>query len=99
MDLKTLHLGLKNMSPFESQPEKINQKIVLEIQAELLRRAGCEPEDNEKCENWINAYAEKFRKIAEADTALLELWKNDPETAVREIQNRLYGEEGGESAA
>lgn len=84
---------------FESQPEKINQKVILEIQAELLRRAGCAPEDNEKCQNWIDAYADKFRKITEADAALLELWKDDPETALQEVESRLYSGEGRESAA
>lgn len=78
------------MSRLESQPEKIGQKTILEIEAELLRRAGCAPEDNEKCKEWIDAHAKKFRDIAEGDPALSELWQTDPEAALRGIEGQLY---------
>ena len=95
------------MENFESVPEEINRseaheqndKVILEIQAELLRRAGCAPENNGKCAEWITTYAEAFRKIAESEPTLPELWKNDPEVALKEIADRLYAEEGRESAA
>lgn len=84
---------------FESQPENLNQKIVLEIQAELLRRAGCAPEDNEKCQKWIDAYAEAFRDIAESDPALLERWHSDREAVLQEVESRLYARKERESVA
>ncbi len=95
------------MGNFESQPEKINRpearegndRTILEIQAELLRRAGCAPENNGKCKEWIDAYAEKFREIAESEPTISELWQKDPETTLREIESRLYKKEGRESAA
>ena len=87
------------MGNFESGPEKINKKIILEIETELLRRAGCVTEDNEKSREWIDAYAEAFRILAESDSALLDVWQKDPEATLRDIENRLYREKGRESKA
>ena len=95
------------MSHLESVPEEINRseaheqndKVILEIQAELLRRAGCAPENNGKCEEWIATYAEAFRKIAESEPTLPELWQKDPEATLKEIADRLYMKEGEEFAA
>ncbi len=82
------------MEHLESQPEKTNQKVILEIQAELLRRAGCTPEDNEKCAEWITAYARDFRNIAESEPSLSELWQTDPKATLQKIASLLYANKG-----
>jgi len=75
-----------------SQPEEGEGKgngVFLKVQNELLRRAGCVPENNARCEEWIAAHAEKLREIVTADPSLLDRWATSPEETLREIETML----------
>ena len=79
--------------------EQAHHDVFLRMQNELLRRAGCVAEDNEKCQKGIETYAEKFRDLFESNPSLLDRWRKDEESALQEIEIDLYGRKDEEHAA
>ncbi len=74
--------------------DRENEELFLKMQTELMRRAGCAPGDNVRCEEWIRGYAKKLRDLANSRPEILDAWAAHPEDTMREIEALLVPEGG-----
>ncbi|OGZ14343.1 MAG: hypothetical protein A3J08_02180 [Candidatus Lloydbacteria bacterium RIFCSPLOWO2_02_FULL_51_11] len=84
------------MNRFESGPTKEvspesqkNNEIFLRMQAELLQRAGCTPEDNDECAEWIAQHAEDLRNLVNRDPKILSEWEAHPEETAKRVEAQI----------
>ena len=57
-----------------------------------MRRAGCAPEDNARCDQWIKEYAKNLRDMVNGQPEILHAWEASPEKTMKKIEESLAPE-------